>query len=116
MNAMRVFLHDLLYTNDKQGFLDRLNQHLTVSSSHGIKTILIIFDDVWNPYPVYGTQPVPVPGVHNSGWLQSPGRTILGDLAAHDNLEPYAKWVFSTFDGDDRVSAFEVLQRAGPKQ
>ena len=113
MNVMRVYLHDLVYKNDQDGFLDRINQYLSVSASHGIATILVLFDDVWNPNPVYGTQPEPTPHIHNSGWVQSPGRVILGDLAAHDSLKPYVTWVISNFDDDDRVIAFEVYNEPG---
>ena len=108
MNVMRVYLHDLLYKQDSTGFLDRIEQYLEVADRHDIATILVFFDDVWNPDPQLGTQPGPTPGVHNSGWVQSPGRAILGDLAAHDSLKPYVAGVISHFDVDDRVIAFEL--------
>ena len=113
MNVMRVFLHDLLYKQDSTGFLDRIEQYLVVADKHGLATILVFFDDVWNPNSHLGTQPTPTPGVHNSGWVQSPGRTILGDLAAHDSLEPYLKGVIARFDGDERVIAFELYNEPG---
>ena len=113
MNVMRVFLHDLLYKQDGTGFLDRIEQYLEVADKHGIATILVFFDDVWNPNSHLGTQPTPTPGVHNPGWVQSPGRTILGDLAAHDSLKPYLKGVIARFDGDERVIAFELYNEPG---
>ena len=113
MNVMRVYLHDLLYQHDRAGFLDRVDQYLDVSTKHGIKTILVFFDDVWNPDPQFGPQPEPLPHIHNSQWVQSPGRIILGDLAAHDSLKPYLQDVIAHFDGDDRVIAFELYNEPG---
>ena len=113
MNVMRVYLHDLLYRKDSEGLLDRVGQYLTVSDSHDIATILVLLDDVWNPDPQSGTQPAPTPGVHNSGWVQSPGRAILGDLEAHDSLKPYVEGVIAHFDGDERVIAFELYNEPG---
>ena len=113
MNVMRVYLHDLLYKQDSTGFLDRIEQYLEVADKHGIATILVFFDDVWDPDPQLGAQPTPTPGVHNSGWVQSPGRAILGDPAAHDSLKPYVMGVIARFDGDERVIAFELYNEPG---
>ena len=113
MNVMRVYLHDLLYNQDSTGFLDRIEQYLEVADKHGIATILVFFDDVWDPDPQLGAQPMPTPGVHNSGWVQSPGRAILGDPAAHDSLKPYVMGVIARFDGDERVIAFELYNEPG---
>lgn len=67
MTTMRIFLHDLAYYQDPDGFKSRLDQLLNVSSKHSIKPLLVIFDSVWNPFPKIGKQPLPRPGVHNSG-------------------------------------------------
>ena len=45
--------------------------------------MLVLFDGVWNPNPIAGTQPEPIPGVHNSQWVQSPGAELLGDPSRH---------------------------------
>src|SRR6187431_523190 len=36
MNTMRVYLHDLLWQQDADGFKRRLNTFLTIASRHGI--------------------------------------------------------------------------------
>ena len=113
MNVMRVYLHDLPYREDSAGLLDRVDQYLTVADGHGIATILVLLDDAWDPDPQSGTQPAPTPGVHNSGWVQSPGRAILGNLEAHDSLKPYVEGVLAHFDGDERVIAFDVYNEPG---
>jgi hypothetical protein len=77
MNTMRVFLHDLAHSQDPEGFKKRLDQFLDISAKHKIKPMIVLFDSVWDPNPVVGKQRVPRPGIHNSGWLQSPGAKAL---------------------------------------
>src|SRR5512133_1841758 len=72
-NSMRVFLHDLVWQADAEGFKQRIKQYLAVAERHGILTMFVFFDDCWNTDPHLGRQPEPIPGVHNSGWVQSPG-------------------------------------------
>ena len=72
-NSLRIYLHDLLWKEDSRGFCNRLNDLLTICSKHSIRPILVLFDDCHRPYPKLGKQPLPVIGVHNSGWKQSPG-------------------------------------------
>ena len=58
--------------------------------------MLVIFDGVWDPHPQSGLQREPTPGVHNSGWVQSPGRDILADEAQVAKLEPYVTDLIKT--------------------
>src|SRR5690348_4538476 len=67
-NTVRTFLHDLAWEVDPCGFKQRLSQFLEIASRHGIRPMLVIFDDCWNSDPKIGPQPVPQAGVHNSGW------------------------------------------------
>ena len=79
MNTMRVFLHDLLWQQDAAGFRKRIDQFLTIASRHHIRPLFVLFDSCWDPAPHLGPQHAPVPGVHNSGWVQSPGAKALAD-------------------------------------
>src|SRR5215470_14808420 len=72
MNTMRVFLHDLLWQQDATGFRQRIDAFLTIAAKHKIKPMFVLFDSCWDPAPMLGTQHAPTPGVHNSGWVQSP--------------------------------------------
>jgi Glycosyl hydrolase family 10 len=108
-NSLRVFLHDLAWKEDQSGFLSRLEAFLSIAHEHHLGVMLVIFDGVWNPLPQAGPQPAPLPGVHNSGWVQSPGATILGDPARHEELEPYVKSVVGRFKDDPRVDAWDVF-------
>ena len=108
-NSMRVFLHDLLWTADTEGFLDRIDRFLAIADRHGIAVMFVFFDGVWNPFPVSGPQPDPIPHLHNSQWVQSPGAEILGDLERHDELEAYVKGVIGRFRNDPRVLAWDLF-------
>jgi len=109
-NTMRVFLHDLAYRQDPQGFLSRVDQFLAIASRHGIRPMLVLFDAVWDPFPRAGRQHQPVPGLHNSGWVQGPGAEILRDSARWGELlEPYVRGVVGRFANDRRVLAWDLF-------
>ena len=107
-NTVRVFLHDLLWEQDAQGFLKRIDQFLAIADKHGIGVMLVLFDGVWDPQPKLGTQPAPKPHVHNSGWVQSPSRDVLADPSRHDSLKPYVKELIERFKDDRRVQVWDI--------
>ena len=108
MNTMRVFLHDLLWQQDAEGFKRRLDQFLTIAAKHNIKPMFVLFDSVWDPDANLGKQRAPRPGVHNSGWVQSPNRTTLQDPSAYPHLEAYVKGVVGAFARDQRILAWDI--------
>jgi hypothetical protein len=108
MNTMRVFLHDLPYQQDPEGFLSRVDTFLTIATKHNIRTMLVLFDSVWDPDPKLGKQPAPRDGVHNSGWVQSPGRKALRDPKEYRRLEKYVKAVVGAFGNDLRVLVWDI--------
>ncbi len=79
LNTVRVFLHDQLWAQDSRGFQMRLAQFVTIAARHRIKPLFVFFDSCWDPFPKPGPQRAPKRGVHNSGWVQSPGAEHLGD-------------------------------------
>ncbi len=109
MNAMRVFLHDILWEQDRDGLLERMDQFLAVADRHGIKILFVFFDGVWDPHPYAGAQRPPRPHIHNSGWVQSPGRVILGDPARQDALKDYVQGVVRRFKDDPRVLGWDLF-------
>jgi Cellulase (glycosyl hydrolase family 5) len=113
MNTMRVFLHDLLWQQDSSGFRKRIDQFLAIASRHHIRPIFVIFDSVWDPSPHLGPQHPPVPGVHNSGWVQSPGARALGDPSQYPRLQQYVHDLVDTFARDQRVLAWDVWNEPG---
>ena len=108
MNTMRVFLHDLLWEQDPDGFKQRINTFLEIAARHHIRPIFVLFDSCWDPNPKLGPQHPPIPGVHNSGWVQSPGRAALTDPAQYPRLKEYVQGVVGAFANDPRILAWDV--------
>ena len=108
MNTMRVFLQDQLWQQDPAGFKQRLDTFLSIAAKHHIKPLLVLFDSCWETDPHLGPQHPPIPGVHNSGWVQSPGKAELMDPAAEAKLKSYVEGVVGAFANDDRVLGWDV--------
>ena len=108
MNTMRVFLHDLLWQQDKTGFSNRIDIFLSIADKHHIHPVFVIFDSCWDPFPKLGPQHPPIPGVHNSGWVQSPGAQVLQTPSEYPRLEEYVKGVIGRFAKDRRILAWDL--------
>ncbi len=113
MNTMRVFLHDLLWQQDAPGFRKRIDRFLTIASRHHVRPLFVLFDSCWDPAPQLGTQHAPVPGVHNSGWVQSPGAKGLADATQVPRLKAYVQGVVGAFAKDDRILGWDVWNEPG---
>jgi hypothetical protein len=113
MNTMRVFLHDLLWQQDAAGFRGRIDRFLTIASRHHIRPLLVLFDSCWDPSPHLGPQHPPIPGIHNSGWVQSPGAAALADPSQYPRLKAYVLGVVGAFANDDRILAWDIWNEPG---
>ena len=107
MTTMRIFLHDLLWQQDAKGFTKRVDDVLAIAAKHHIKPVLVLFDSCWDPDPKPGQQHAPFSGIHNSGWVQSPG-LALADAANKPRFEAYVKGIVGAFANDPRVLAWDV--------
>ena len=113
-NTVRTFLHDLAWEADADGFKQRISCFLDMASRHGIRPMLVIFDDCWNSDAKIGPQPAPRPGVHNSGWVQSPGVAIVNRGApVWGRLEAYVKDIIGSFAEDDRILLWDLYNEPG---
>jgi hypothetical protein len=108
LNGVRVFLHDQLWAQDSRGFQYRLAQFVGIAARHRIKPLFVFFDSCWDPFPKLGPQHAPRPGVHNSGWVQSPGAEHLDDRRYIRILYEYVTGVLSQFRSDDRVLGWDL--------
>ena len=108
MNTMRVFLHDLLWKQDAAGFKQRIDTFLSIAGRHHIRPIFVLFDSCWDPFPKVGPQHPPIPGVHNSGRVQSPGALALQDPTQYPRLQEYVEGVVGAFANDSRILAWDV--------
>jgi hypothetical protein len=109
-NSARVNIQFVLWQADRKGLLARLDQYLAISTRHGISTAFCLFDDCefsgGNPSTM--RQPDPIPGVHNSRALGSPGRRALLDLTLWPVFEAYVTDILSTFRQDPRVLYWDL--------
>lgn len=119
-NALRVYLHDLVWAADRTGFAKRIDDFMGIAKRHGMRVLMVLFDDCHRPDPQLGKQPLPVPGVHNSGWKHSPGQELV--LQFHDGTVPekektrlaeYVQGVLTRFADDERILMWDVYNEAG---
>lgn len=108
MNTMRIFLHDLVWLQDPQGFKKRIGIFLKIASRYKIKSLFVLFDSCWDPFPHTGKQHGPAPFLHNSGWVQSPGADALNDSTQYPRLKKYVVDIVSNFGKDKRILGWDV--------
>ncbi len=120
-NTIRVFLHDLVWRDDAKGFAKRIDEFLGIANRHGMKVMLVLFDNCHRPDPVSGQQPLPVRGVHNSGWKQSPSKILVrqfheGTVAETEKtrLRDYITGVLARFADDERILLWDLYNEPGP--
>ncbi|MGF1451841.1 MAG: 1,4-beta-xylanase [Opitutales bacterium] len=119
-NSLRVYLHNLLWADDADGMYARMDTFLDLCRERSIRTFFVLFDDCHHDSPQPGPQPLPVPGYHNTGWLQSPGRK-LGEAYARGTiseahrarLEGFVKETIRQFANDERVLAWDLYNEPG---
>ncbi len=108
MTTRRVFLHNLLWQNDSARFISRIEIFLQIAARHNVKPLFVIFDSWWDPNPQSGLQRQLTPGIHNLGWVQSPGLSALLNPTEHARLESYVKGLLSHFANDSRILAWDL--------
>jgi hypothetical protein len=106
-NTVRVFLHDLVWEHEGEEYLDRIDQFLEICASHEIRPMFVFWEGCWDPNPHYGKQTEPRPHVHNSRWVQSPGKTALQNEII--TLKPYIQSVLRRFGNDSRVLLWDLF-------
>jgi len=112
-NTMRVFLHNLVWQADTDGFKNRINHYLEIAERHALSTLFVVFDDCWKDNPQLGPQPPPIPGVHNSGWVRSPGSALVTHPRRWTRLEDYVTDVIATFAQDGRILMWDMYNEPG---
>ncbi|MEE4119487.1 MAG: hypothetical protein V2I65_10765 [Paracoccaceae bacterium] len=114
-NAIRVNPHFLVWKHDRDGLLERLDWLIGVADALGIATIPCLFDDCGfgGAEPVWGPQPQPLPGVHNSRAVASPGREAVMDRAQWPGFEGYVRDIVGAFRADTRVLFWDVYNEPG---
>ena len=112
-NTMRVFLHSIAWKQDPSGFKKRIKIFLQIASKHHIQPLFVFFDDCWNKDPKPGLQPLPKPGIHNSGWMQDPGDPYSSDEKYFPDLKKYVMDILTTFKHDKRILLWDLYNEPG---
>ncbi|HEY9154033.1 MAG TPA: hypothetical protein VIM69_02810, partial [Opitutaceae bacterium] len=114
INVVRVYLHYYVYLKKKDVLLKNIEDFLTRADKYGIKTEFVFFDDCWNQptddmlSPNY-RYPAPIPGVHNSRWLVSPGAEVQAHYAEHrTRLKAYVQDIVNAHKNDSRICFWEI--------
>ncbi len=111
INSVRVFVQYIVYQEDAQGLLERLDRFLAIADSHGISTTLVLLDDCFGPEPSPGPQPDPIPGVHNSRWTSSPGEFRKQEIF-RPNLKEYVTEIIYRYKNDSRILMWDLYNEA----
>jgi len=106
--SMRVFLHHLPHEQNAAEFYKRIDQFLGIAQKHNIGIMFVLFDSCWDPQPKLGKQRAPKAGVHNSGWVQCPGKDDLMDPKRQKVLEDYVRGIIGRFKDDARVQVWDI--------
>ncbi len=107
-NVIRVFLNVLVWQHNPQGYQKRIGNFLAIASGHHIRVAFVIFDDCWLPTAKLGPQPPPIPGVHNSQWVQCPGPAMAANHADWPLLKDYEQSILRAFRNDHRVIFWDL--------
>jgi len=116
-NSMRVYIHDLLW-GIKDEFLINFEKFLSICEEKNIKPIIVLFDDCHRANPKLGAQYLPVKGIHNSGWSQSPGHKIVKDInngyiSELKRLKNFTQEVLDLYKNDQRILLWDLYNEPG---
>ena len=114
-NTTRVNIQHVLWEADPDAMMARLHRYLEISTGHGISTVFCLFDDCEfsGATPSTDRQPDPIPGVHNSRALASPGREAVLDASRWSSFEAYVKRIVGEFADDERVLYWDLYNEPG---
>ncbi len=103
-NTVRVFLSNLVYTADPEGFKDRFDEFLSICEKHRQRALVTFWTNGGKcEDPKLGPQPETVQGVHNSQWCMTPGAEVVNDPTRWGELEIMVKDILRTYADDDRI-------------
>ncbi len=111
-NAVRVFLSDLVFESNPDGFMERFEEFLKTADKYGIGTMVVFFTNGGTDDAKLGKQVVPSQS-HNPGWKKQPSYSILGDKSKWGILEKFVKTVVGKYAKDPRVICWDIFNEPG---
>lgn len=114
-NTLRTNLPMVLYEHDATGLTKRVNKFLRIAARCGFVVALVPLDDCEfsGRNPQAGKQPEPIPNLHNSQAIGSPGRKITSDPSQWFRVEEYIRYVVRTWGQDPRVFLLDLYNEPG---
>jgi len=98
-NSVRVFLQQLVYEHNPEGFLENLSDFVDLCDKHCIRPMLVLFDSCFGVSPSLE---------NNMIWVANPGPDHMGK-DFWPQSEKYARDVVKLFDGDERMLIWDVM-------
>ena len=115
MNSVRTNLHFLAWKHDRDGLKERFEWFLQAAHRLGLSVVPVLFDDCGfgGAEPLWAPQPDPVPGVHNSRAVASPGRAAVMDRSQWPEFRAYLQDMIRTHADDARILAWDLYNEPG---
>lgn len=114
-NTVRTNLHFLVWENDRGGLIERFRWFIEVAHGFGIQTVPVFFDDCGfgGFEPTYGAQPQPIPGLHNSRAVASPGRAAIMDRRNWPEYKNYFQDLIGGFAAHPAILFWDLYNEPG---
>lgn len=114
-NALRTNLPFTVWQHAPERLLEAIEAFLAIAAECRLRTVFCLFDDCEfsGAAPVFGPQPAPVPGVHNSRAIGSPGRDAVLDRRQWPAFEAYVQAVIRRFAADPRILFWDLYNEPG---
>lgn len=104
--SVRVFLHDMVHTDNPGKLLANLADFLRILDGHNMTAGIVFFDDCWQHAGANLSQTcITKQGVHNGCWFAGPQDIDRTDVA---RFEPYVTSIVKAFASDHRVAWWEI--------
>ena len=116
LNSVRVFLSYIVWREERELFEKNFESFLQMAFEAGLSVVPILFDDCafdFGSEPKYGPQPAPVPGVHNSRWVPSPGFAVQDDPEQLEACKDYVDAVLGKHSKDPRILLWDLYNEPG---
>ncbi|TGG93538.1 1,4-beta-xylanase [Natronospirillum operosum] len=114
-NSLRTNLPFVVWQHDGAGLLERMEIFLSIASEQGLSVVFCPLDDCEfsGGDPSAGAPPAPVPGLHNSRAVGSPGRRWVMDRPLHHAVVYYVGALVDHFRSDARVLFWDLYNEPG---
>ena len=113
ISTLRVYLHNINFSEEEDVFLVNIESFLKICDRHGIKPGFTFFDDCHRHKGIYLDQPTePIKGYHNGRWAACPqDRDRKEEHLA--KFKAYIQDVIRPYREDSRVLWWEIFNEPG---